>query len=699
MANGLDEAVGFNPRGYKYDAFISYAHADKGIVDDLYNRLQKYRAPKSLQKEKGDFGPPPKRLRLFMDRRSAQTGETVSDRLMTALESSAFLIVMCSVNSSESKWVGIETQAFLERAGSRRILPVFIREDKDQAIASVLTPALRQLGDRLPFGADLIIDGGPEAVSHKLIGGLIGVPQDRVAREQEKADKRQRRIERTALVTISGLAVGAATAGWFAYDQAQKARATLRISLNALDQTTPFASRMVSEGRIKLADVAPWKTELDSVFGSYEAQQLESLPDVRYSLGQVMLASSSLSASMGSEKERLLAARRAQDLLETFKDDIGPTPQLLLCDAYLHQALVHIQREDFTDASSLVSRCKQLLAFEQRYAEAPSDLIPLAYKTIYAHQLSNEIDLAQEQFESVLSDQLARRHEPILDELAPVAAEHAAYLQSMLDSALAETYRRMGRYKDARSAYAAAESRIADLSLSTLDKLPLLSGKAQTLSVLAGGTEDALEIADALILAISDKIAEDVAQRALQAALAELLLLKASILEDQLRQSDLESATESARRVEQTLLSAGELLGDLVEFDPENRRWARAYAFQQSDLGEFYFRLFESFGSEAPLCRQACLDQAEAALLNAHSILETFPNPLPNLARIKVDIELYISRTLRLAERPDAKDWMSTAEISLTQIDATRNPRALQFLAARVADEKADLLAFEGRGR
>jgi hypothetical protein len=92
---------------HNYDAFISYRHVelDKSVADRLQKLLEKYIPPSSIV-PKSEF----QRLRLFRDETELATSSDVSDEIKRALESSRFLIVLCSKSTLKSKWMRQEIE-------------------------------------------------------------------------------------------------------------------------------------------------------------------------------------------------------------------------------------------------------------------------------------------------------------------------------------------------------------------------------------------------------------------------------------------------------------------------------------------------------------------------------------------------------------------------------------------------------------
>ena len=94
---------------YKYKAFISYRHLepDMQAAEKLQKLLESYKPPKSLGKTKENW-------RIFRDVSELQSSSDLSDDIKNAIESSEYLIVICSPKYTESKWCMQELSRFRE---------------------------------------------------------------------------------------------------------------------------------------------------------------------------------------------------------------------------------------------------------------------------------------------------------------------------------------------------------------------------------------------------------------------------------------------------------------------------------------------------------------------------------------------------------------------------------------------------------
>src|SRR5262249_46912424 len=94
---------------FKYRAFISYSHADRTWGDWLHRALESYRIPKRLHGTTGRDGAIPTKLfPIFRDRDELSSAAELSEQIRSALRQSAYLIIICSPRSANSRWVNEE---------------------------------------------------------------------------------------------------------------------------------------------------------------------------------------------------------------------------------------------------------------------------------------------------------------------------------------------------------------------------------------------------------------------------------------------------------------------------------------------------------------------------------------------------------------------------------------------------------------
>ena len=109
--------------GFTYYAFISYSHKDQKIAKKLQKWLEHYRLPSNVLKSNSDF---PKKLSpIFIDE-SDLGGGTLKTSLQETLESSNYLILICSPNSAKSEYVNDEVDYFIKLGRVDHIIPLII---------------------------------------------------------------------------------------------------------------------------------------------------------------------------------------------------------------------------------------------------------------------------------------------------------------------------------------------------------------------------------------------------------------------------------------------------------------------------------------------------------------------------------------------------------------------------------------------
>src|SRR5215831_5404059 len=100
----------------KYCAFLSYAPADAGCAQWLYEQLEGFRIDADLVGRETPLGTGPKRLApIFRAREDSSGDHSLSDATVAALNQSAALIVLCSKVSATWPTVNEEVRLFRSR--------------------------------------------------------------------------------------------------------------------------------------------------------------------------------------------------------------------------------------------------------------------------------------------------------------------------------------------------------------------------------------------------------------------------------------------------------------------------------------------------------------------------------------------------------------------------------------------------------
>ena len=130
---------------YKYYAFISYSHKDQKIARKLQKSLESYHLPSALQKANPEL--PKKLTPVFLDESDLVSIGSLDESLKKNLDSSNYLIVICSPDSAKSKYVNAEVSYFIETGRRDHIIPLIIGgvPDAEDESAECFTPAIRRL--------------------------------------------------------------------------------------------------------------------------------------------------------------------------------------------------------------------------------------------------------------------------------------------------------------------------------------------------------------------------------------------------------------------------------------------------------------------------------------------------------------------------------------------------------------------------
>ena len=172
-----------------YKAFISYSHEDEPWARWLQKSLERYRLPRRLVGTSGAFGEVPQRLSpVFRDRADLSAASDLTNKIRGELEASETLIVICSPDAAQSRWVDEEIRYFKSLGREERILALIVDGDPLSATPgeSCFPPALtgQEHGQRHePLAADARkYADGRSGAKLKLVAGILGIRLDELRR-------------------------------------------------------------------------------------------------------------------------------------------------------------------------------------------------------------------------------------------------------------------------------------------------------------------------------------------------------------------------------------------------------------------------------------------------------------------------------------------------------------------------------------
>jgi len=230
----------------KYKAFLSYSHTDEAFGKWLHKQLERYKIPKKLY---SDYPNLPKSLYpIFRDRYELNAGDDLGVEIPKALADSEALIVVCSPNSANSKWVNQEIIDFKMMYGEERIFPIIIdgepfakESDKFDDGLECFPEALKYrvdgngnlMDERTSILASSTIEkeDGRELAKLKLIAGVLGVSFGEFYDRDKQEQNKRRAFLIGSLGVVSSLA-GISVWKWFEADEK-----TLKVSSLLYHQT------------------------------------------------------------------------------------------------------------------------------------------------------------------------------------------------------------------------------------------------------------------------------------------------------------------------------------------------------------------------------------------------------------------------------------------------------------------------------
>lgn len=115
-----------------YNAFISYRHkpADIKAAEEVQKQLERFVIPSEIRKKYGIQ----KIERVFRDKNELPTTSNLTADIEAALDNSDYLIVICSPDTKESRWVQREIDLFLEEHEQSRVLTVLAAGEPEDVI-------------------------------------------------------------------------------------------------------------------------------------------------------------------------------------------------------------------------------------------------------------------------------------------------------------------------------------------------------------------------------------------------------------------------------------------------------------------------------------------------------------------------------------------------------------------------------------
>ena len=168
-------------QNHHYYAFISYSTADSKWAKWLQNELSYYHIPSSVKKSR--IGIPDKIRPVFIYEYDL-AGNRLHTAIQQELESSKYLIVICSPNAAKSKYVNGEIETFIRMGRGEYIIPFIVDGEVNSSDSSqeCFPPALLNMlrngnkNDELR-GINIMTNGKRQALVD-VVATMLGVRRD-----------------------------------------------------------------------------------------------------------------------------------------------------------------------------------------------------------------------------------------------------------------------------------------------------------------------------------------------------------------------------------------------------------------------------------------------------------------------------------------------------------------------------------------
>lgn len=361
---------------YKYLAFISYKREDEKWAKWLQHKLEHYKLPTSVRKLNPVL---PERVRPIFRDTTDLAGGVLETAIKDALDTSRYLIVICSPRAAQSVWVCKEVQEFIDTGREDFIIP-FIVDGEPNSIdvtQECFPQNLRDLsGERELLGVN-INEMGRDAAAIKVVARIFGLQFDVLWRRWER-EKRLRNL----VIIISVLTLLFISLGGILYLQKQntiirESETLIQVQNDSLKSQKADLIRTLNELEISERNLKETNIALSQINKSLEHEKNKVLNKNRAMLENRNRYLSRLCIDLSNEGNLLLA--------ELIMADITPHEQ----DAperpfvpEMEYALRHLHRmKDLNDGFYILSTFKspsadsyvQKIVIDSTFFYAPTD--------------------------------------------------------------------------------------------------------------------------------------------------------------------------------------------------------------------------------------------------------------------------------------------------------------------------------------
>ena len=190
---------------FRYKAFISYNHRDLKFAKHLHRKLEAFSFRPSKQMGKGDKPLHP----VFLDENELKAGSTLSEAIQHSIRESEYLIVICSANSVQSKWVKAELAFMKSLNREHDIIGVIPDKNGDETHLAALFGAKSE-----HLAADFRSGKNKNLQLSKIAATVMGVELDEI---YQRETRRKNKQMMTGVAGLSAVAMVMSTLAANAY--------------------------------------------------------------------------------------------------------------------------------------------------------------------------------------------------------------------------------------------------------------------------------------------------------------------------------------------------------------------------------------------------------------------------------------------------------------------------------------------------
>jgi len=304
-------------------AFISYKREDEKWARWLQNRLEHYKLPSEIKKRYPnlDFSEHPRHI--FKDTTDL-SGGVLAKAIKAGLDSSKYLIVICSPRAAKSPWVCREVQEFIDTGREESIIPFIIEGDPYSSIPDkeCFPDALKSLaGERELLGIS-VNETGRDAASVKVISRMLGIGFDTL---WNRFQKQQRiRLRNVIIGIIAGFLSLMGISAYIFRKNIELQTAYDRI--NDQQETLQIQNDSIASVNLVISDQ---NDRLKQAYLDLSSQQEAIVQAKRQIMKNLIIAVSEKAISLCRDGDNLLAQRILCEVVprESSPKDIPYVPQ------------------------------------------------------------------------------------------------------------------------------------------------------------------------------------------------------------------------------------------------------------------------------------------------------------------------------------------------------------------------------------